>query len=58
MAALNLSPEEASGFLGVSYRSIYRWLNGEFRPSRLSRRAVRNGIRRMEKLKRDRSEAD
>lgn len=57
MAALNLSPEEASGFLGVSFRTIYRWLDYEFKPSPLSRKAIRNGIRRMDKVKRGRGEA-
>jgi hypothetical protein len=46
----NLSPVEASGFLETSYRSIYRWLNYEAIPSKMARRAIKNGIRRMSKI--------
>lgn len=45
-----LSPERAAPFFEVSFRTLYRWLNYEVVPSRLARRAIRNGLRRIEKI--------
>jgi transposase len=50
MRAKNLSPEEASSFLGVSFKTIYRWLAYENSPGPIYRRAISRGIRRMEKI--------
>ena len=46
-----LSPEEAAGFIGVSYRSIYRWLKYEYRPLKQHRKAIKLGIARISRLK-------
>jgi len=46
----NLSPEEASGFLGVSFKTIYRWLAYENLPTPLYRKAIRRGVKRIEKI--------
>jgi len=46
-----LSPERAAPFFDVDFRTLYRWLNYESRPTRLSRRAIRLGIRRIQRLK-------
>ena len=45
-----LSPERAAPFLDVNFRTLYRWLNYEVTPSRLARKAIRNGLRRIEKI--------
>lgn len=45
-----LSPERAAPFLEVSFKTLYRWLNYEVVPSRLARKAIRNGLRRIEKI--------
>jgi len=47
----NLSPRMAASFFGVGFRTLYRWLNYESRPSGLSRKAIKLGIRRISRLK-------
>ena len=46
-----LSVERAAPFLEVSFKTLYRWLNYEVAPSRLAKKAIRNGLRRIEKIK-------
>jgi len=46
----NLSPENAAHYIGCSFKQLYRWLGGESKPSLVYRRAIRRGIKRMEKL--------
>jgi len=38
----NLSYSEVANQLGVSYRSIYRWLDYEYKPIGLYRKAIEN----------------
>ncbi len=45
-----LSPERAAAFIDVNFRTIYRWLAYESRPTKLSRKAIRLGIQRIERL--------
>ena len=50
MKEKGLSPEAASFFIGVSFKTIYRWLNYESRPSKLARKAIKNGLRRIGRI--------
>ena len=45
-----ISPERAESFFDVTFRTIYRWLSYESRPTKLSRKAIRLGIQRIESL--------
>ena len=46
-----LSPEIAAPFFGVNFRTLYRWLNYKSKPTGLSRKAIKLGIRRIQRLK-------
>jgi len=46
-----LSPRMAAPFFEVGFRTLYRWLNYESKPTKLSRRAIKLGIRRVQRLK-------
>lgn len=46
-----LSPERAAPFLEINFRTLYRWLNYESTPTKLYRKAIRLGIKRIQKLK-------
>ena len=46
-----LSPERAAPFLEVHFRTLYRWFNYESVPTKLYRKAIETGIRRIEKLR-------
>jgi transposase len=46
-----LSPRLAALFFDVSFRTLYRWLNYEFKPTGLSRKAIKLGIQRIQRLK-------
>lgn len=46
-----LSPERAAPFFEVNFRTLYRWLNYESSPTRLYRKAITTGLRRIEKIK-------
>jgi hypothetical protein len=46
-----LSPERAAPFFEVNFRTLYRWLNYESIPTKLYRKAIHQGIRRIQKLK-------
>jgi len=50
MEQRGLSPEEAARHCEVGFRSVYRWLQGESKPSAVYRRAIRIGIQRMRRL--------
>ena len=45
-----LSPERAAPFFEVNFRTLYRWLNYESSPSKLYRKAMRLGIKRIQKI--------
>jgi len=45
-----LSPERAAPFFDVSFKTLYRWLNYESSPTKLYRKAIRQGIRRIQKI--------
>ena len=45
-----LSPEIASRFMEVGFKSVYRWLKGESKPSFTYRKMIRLGIKRMQRL--------
>jgi DNA-binding transcriptional regulator YiaG len=47
--AKEISPETAARFIGTSGRQVRRWLEGEATPNVLSRKAIRTGIRRIER---------
>jgi hypothetical protein len=47
----NLSPRLAAPFFEVGFRALYRWLNYESKPTRLSRKAIKLGIQRIQRLK-------
>lgn len=44
-----ISPETAARFIGTSGREVRRWLDDEATPNLLSRKAIRTGIRRIER---------
>jgi hypothetical protein len=46
-----LSPERAAPFFEVGFRTVYRWLNYESKPTGLSRKAIKLGIVRISRLK-------
>lgn len=46
----NLSPENAARYVGCSFETLYRWLEGSSKPSLIYRKAIRRGIERMKKL--------
>ena len=46
-----LSPERAAPFFEVNFRTLYRWLNYESIPTKLYRKAIRQGIRRIQEIK-------
>jgi len=46
-----LSSERAAPFFEVNFRTLYRWLNYESAPTGLYRKAIRAGIRRIQKIK-------
>lgn len=46
-----LSLERAAPFLEINFRTLYRWLNYESTPTKLYRKAIRLGIKRIQKLK-------
>jgi len=48
-----LSPERAAPFFEVDFRTLYRWLNYESSPSKLYRKAIHLGVRRIERLNSD-----
>jgi transcriptional regulator with XRE-family HTH domain len=50
MEQQGLSPEEAARHCEVGFRSVYRWLKGESKPSAVYRRAIRLGIKRMKRM--------
>ena len=50
MEQRGLSPEEAARYCEVGFRSVYRWLGGESKPSAVYRRAIRLGIQRMRRV--------
>jgi hypothetical protein len=45
-----ISPETAALFIGVHGRTIRRWLEKEFVPNIESRRKIRRGLRRIQKI--------
>jgi len=45
-----LSPEEAARHIEVNFRTVYRWIKGETKPSAVYRRAIKLGIKRMKRL--------
>lgn len=45
-----ISPETAALFIGVNGREVRRWLAEEFIPNLKSRKAIRRGIRRIQKI--------
>ena len=46
-----LSPERAAPFFEVNFRTLYRWLNYESIPTKLYRKAIRQVIRRIKKIR-------
>lgn len=46
----NLTPEQASHYIGCSFKQIYRWLQGVSTPSLIYRKAIQRGIKRMRGL--------
>lgn len=46
------SAEMAARFIDCSYKQVYIWLKYEASPTRLYRKAIQRGIKRMEKLER------
>jgi hypothetical protein len=46
-----ISPERAAPFFEVDFVTIYRWLNYENIPTRLSRKAIKLGIQRIHRFK-------
>jgi len=49
MREKKISPETAAIFIGISGREVRRWLDETFIPNLSSRRAIRQGIRRIRK---------
>jgi len=45
-----ISPERAAPFFEVSFKTLYRWLNYESNPTKLYRKAIRQGLRRIKKI--------
>lgn len=50
MKQKDVSPEHAARYIGCSFKQVYRWLEGESKPSLIYRKAIRRGIERMKKL--------
>jgi len=44
------SPERAALFFEVGFRTLYRWLNYESIPTKLYRKAIQLGIKRIQKI--------
>ena len=50
MAEKSYSAETASKFIDCSFKQVYLWLKYQSKPSRLYRKAISKGIKRMERL--------
>ena len=50
MEQKGISAETAALFVGVTGQEIRRWLKGEYIPTLKSRRKIRRGIRRMQRV--------
>lgn len=45
-----LSAETASKFIDCSFKQVYLWLKYEARPTRIYKKAIQRGIKRMKRL--------
>ena len=50
MEVKGISAETASKFIDCSFKQVYLWLKGKAKPTRMYQKAIRRGIKRIEKL--------